>query len=151
MINKDQLWSFMAIFAPKLPVLSNVGEMPQIWNWVTHFDEDCQTCLNMANSGILWAAMLTYGPLWLETSSLANSITVSAFSRTSVTACYIWRFGAFWDKIGGMWPEDATNGPICLTRAWYDQFWNNLPHCGQFGPRLEWYVRFCYTWHDMLT
>jgi hypothetical protein len=31
MINKDQVWSFMAMFAPKLPVLSNFVEMPQIW------------------------------------------------------------------------------------------------------------------------
>jgi len=82
MINKDQASSFMAMFAPKLPVQDNIGEMPQIWNWVTHFVEDCQTYPNMANTGILWSAMLTYGPLWLETSSLANSITVSAVSRT---------------------------------------------------------------------
>jgi len=28
-----------------------------------HFDEDCQTLFNIVNSGILWLAMLTYGPL----------------------------------------------------------------------------------------
>jgi hypothetical protein len=117
MIHKDQLWSFMATFAPKLPVLSKFGEMQQIWTWVTHFDEDCQTCPNISNSGIFLPAMLTYGALWIETSNLANSITVSAVLRTSVTVCYIWRFGALWDKIGGIWPEDATNGPICLIKA----------------------------------
>jgi len=112
MINKNQVCSLMSMFAPKLPVLNNFGEMPHIWNCETLSDEDCQTCPGMANSGILWPAMLTYDPLWLETSCLANSITVSAVSSTSVTVCYIWRFGAFWDKIGEIWPVDATNGPI---------------------------------------
>jgi len=67
--------------------------------------------VNMDHSGILWPAMLTYGSLWYETPRLATSITVSEVSRTSVTVCYIWRFRAFWDKIGGIWPEDATIGP----------------------------------------
>jgi len=46
MINKNQVYSFMAMFAQKLSILSNFGEMPQVWNWVTHFDEDCQICPN---------------------------------------------------------------------------------------------------------
>jgi len=77
----------MDMIAPKFPVLNNFEKMPQVWIWVSHFDEDYQTCPNMANSEILWPAMLTYGPLWLETIRLVNSITASAVSGTCVTVC----------------------------------------------------------------
>jgi len=60
MINKDQVWSFMAMFAPKLAVLSNFGEMPQLWIWVTHFDEDCQISPTMA----LWSIMASIVYVW---------------------------------------------------------------------------------------
>jgi len=151
MIIKDQVWTFTAMFAPKFPVLSVFGQVAQVWSWVTHSDRECQTYTKVASSVISWPAILSCRPVWFETSRLTNSITVCPTSGTSVTVCYIWRFGAFWDKIDGIWPVDATNGPIWLIRAWYDQFWANLPHYGQFGPRLEWYVRLCYTRHEMLT
>jgi hypothetical protein len=31
MIKKDQVWTFTAMFAPKLPVLSVFDEMAQVW------------------------------------------------------------------------------------------------------------------------
>jgi len=63
MINNDQEWSFVALFAQAFPVLNNFVEMCQVWNRVPHLDEDVQTCANMANYGILYPAMLTDGQL----------------------------------------------------------------------------------------
>jgi len=140
MINKDQGWTFASMLAPKLPVLSVFVEISQVWNWVTHSDEECQTCTNMTNSGILWPAMFWYGPIWLETSSVTNSITVSAVSRTSVTVWLVCWLRASWEKISGIWIQDATNGPICLIRAYNDQFWANLHPYSLFCPRLGWYT-----------
>jgi hypothetical protein len=150
MINKDQVWTFTALFAPKLPFLCVFGEMAQVWRWVTHTDEECQTYTKVASSVISWPAMLSCRPVWWETSRLTNSITVCATSRTSVTVCYVWRLRPFWDKISGIWTEDAVNGPICLIRAKNDQLWGNLPHYSPFCLRLLWYVRIRYRWHEML-
>jgi len=104
------------MFAQKLPVLWNLGEMPQVWIWMTHFDEDCQTCPNMASYGILWPAMLTGGQLWLEKSRLSNSITVSAVSRNSAIEGDLWAFRTHCANNGGIWTEDATKFPICLSK-----------------------------------
>jgi hypothetical protein len=43
--------------------------------------------VKLASSVISWPAMLSCGPVWLETSRLTNSITVCATWRTSVTVC----------------------------------------------------------------
>jgi hypothetical protein len=44
MITDDQVRSFVATFAPEIPVLTNFVDMCQVSNCVAHCDEDCQTC-----------------------------------------------------------------------------------------------------------
>jgi hypothetical protein len=53
----------MSMVAPEFPVFNNFVETCQVWSSVAHFDEDCQTCPNKANYGILWLAMFTDGQL----------------------------------------------------------------------------------------
>jgi len=75
----------------------------QVYNLVAHLDEDYQTCSNKANYGILRPAMLTYGHLWLETSRLTNSITVTVDSIKFVFQYELWAFRAHCANNGGIW------------------------------------------------
>jgi len=81
-----------------------------------HFVEECQTCPNISKTGILWPAMLTYAPLWLETSSLANSITVSAVRETLLSSARFGQLGHCGNN-GEVWTEYATKCPKCLSKA----------------------------------
>jgi hypothetical protein len=76
-----------------LSVLSNFVEMCPVWNWA-HFDEDYETCPNMAYYGILWPAVHKDGQLWLWTSRLSYGITVSAVPANSFNEYELWEFRA---------------------------------------------------------
>jgi len=58
--------------------------------------------------------MLTYGQIWLETSTFNNSITISAILRESVSECVPWAFRAHCVNNGGIWTEVANKWPILL-------------------------------------
>jgi len=117
MMNNGQVWTFMAMFAPEVPVLHNFNEMCQVWNRVASFDEDVQIGANMANYGIWWPAMLKYGQLWLEKSRLINSIAVSAIPKNADNECKVSAFKPQFANNGGMWSEKATKCSVCLVIA----------------------------------
>jgi len=64
--------------------------------------------------------MLKGGQLWLGTSRLTNSITVSAVSANSGNECELGAFRAHSANNGG---TEKVTKCVRLVIAWYDQFW----------------------------